>query len=86
MPSRRLHGAAERKCAVSIEDENVVAGRMMERSFADFVRACEVHILEESSKANGDTALIALLCDAVRLARETVDSVRRRVAMPGGAR
>ncbi len=48
----------------------IVAGERMDRSIADFVRACEVTIEDEQSKPAPDTALIALLCDAVRLTRE----------------
>jgi len=49
---------------------SVVAGTYMDRSIADFQRACCVHILEEQRKPSPDTALIALLCDAVRCSRE----------------
>ncbi len=49
---------------------NVVAGERMERSLADFTRACEVQILDEQRSPACDTALIGVLCDAVRLARE----------------
>ena len=49
---------------------SLVAGTYMDRSLADFQRACEVHIGEEQRKPNPDTALIAVLCDAVRCARE----------------
>lgn len=47
-----------------------IAGVYMDRSIADFQRACAVHIGEEQRKAAPDTALIALLCDAVRCSRE----------------
>lgn len=50
-----------------------VGGRRLLRSLADFERACKVHIAEEQDKLNPDNALIALLCDAVRLAREQED-------------
>ncbi len=42
----------------------------MERSIADFVRACEVLIADEQDKPLPDNGLIAVLCDAVRLTRE----------------
>lgn len=46
-----------------------VAGRM-ERTLADFERACLVHLENEQRRPNPDNALIAVLCDAVRLTRE----------------
>src|SRR4051812_12196758 len=49
----------------------------MERSIADFVHACEVEIERISRDANGDNAVLALLCDAVRLSREHVAYVTR---------
>jgi hypothetical protein len=52
------------------EEMSLVAGTYMDRSIADFQRACETHIAEEQRKPNPDTALIALLCDAVRCSRE----------------
>lgn len=51
----------------------------MERSLADFERACLVHVEEEQAKPNPDNATIALLCDAVRLARENVELYARLV-------
>lgn len=53
--------------------ENIVAGNQMERTLAEFERACEVHIQEEQRRPNPDNALIALLCDAVRLKREACE-------------
>lgn len=50
--------------------EHLVEGVYMERSLADFARACGVLIEDEQTKLSPDTALIALLCDAVRLTRE----------------
>lgn len=61
------------------DEERVVAGRRMKRSIADFVRSCEVEIERIARAAAGDTAVLALLCDAVRLAREYVDSQRNSV-------
>ncbi len=49
---------------------SVVAGNRMERSVVDFVRACEAHIEVEQERADPDTALIDLLCDAVRFTRD----------------
>lgn len=51
----------------------------MERSLADFERACLTHIEEEQAKPNPDNATIALLCDAVRLARENAEMFSRLV-------
>lgn len=47
-----------------------VAGDVMDRSLADFERACAVHIDDEQQKPAPDNALIGLLCDAVRLSME----------------
>ena len=47
-----------------------VGGEMMEGTIADHIRGCEVTLAEEQSKIAPDNALIALLCDSVRLARE----------------
>jgi hypothetical protein len=49
-----------------------VAGRM-ERTLAEFEGACLVHLDDEQRRATPDNALIALLCDAVRLKREHVE-------------
>lgn len=49
---------------------SLVAGERMERTLDDFVRACEVLLDEEQSKVAPNNALIAVLCDAVRLTRE----------------
>lgn len=59
-----------------------VAGRL-DRSLADFERACLVHLDEEQHRASPDNALIGLLCDAVRLARERVDLRLASPAAPG---
>ena len=47
-----------------------IAGTYMDRSLTDFQQACEVYIEREQGTLAPDTALLALLCDAVRLARE----------------
>lgn len=39
-------------------------------SLGYFERRCLVHMEDEQEKPNPDNALIAVLCDAVRLARE----------------
>ena len=50
--------------------EHLVAGMFMNRSLADFRRACGAHIAEGQQKVAPDTALIAPLCNAARLGRE----------------
>ena len=50
-----------------------VGGRKLETPLADFERSCLVHIREIQEETNPDTALIALLCNAVWLARECAD-------------
>ena len=51
------------------ESRRLVAGERMERSLDDFERACLVQIEEEQQKLLPDSALVGLLCDAVRLCR-----------------
>jgi hypothetical protein len=58
---------------VSLEADNIVAGRRMSASLSDHVMRCEALILEEQERPNPDNALIAVLCDSVRLARERAD-------------
>lgn len=53
-----------------------VAGRVLTVPIQTFVNRCLVHIEEEQRRANPDNALIAVLCDAVRLAREYVDFMK----------
>lgn len=50
-----------------------VAGRM-EKTIDAHVRACEVHLADEQAKPLPDSALIAVLCDSIRMAREYVES------------
>lgn len=52
-----------------------VAGRM-ECTNAEFERRCLVHLAEEQEKLLPDTALIALLCDAVRCVREYTETMQ----------
>ena len=59
------------------ESRRLVAGERMERSLDDFERACLVQIEEEQQKLLPDSALVGLLCDAVRLCR----TVRRGVGV-----
>lgn len=48
----------------------LVAGERMERPIYAFVLACDHLLADEQAKPNPDNALIAVLCDAVRLTRE----------------
>jgi hypothetical protein len=51
-------------------DISSVAGVYMDRSIADFRRACEILIIEEEQKPNPDDSLISVLRDSIRLTRE----------------
>jgi hypothetical protein len=55
----------------------------MQRSLADFEIACGVYIDNQQQQVSPDNALIALLCDAVRLAREHA-RIAGRVPRRGG--
>lgn len=50
-----------------------IAGRTLERSTSDFENACLVLIDEEQRKLDTNNAVVATLCDAVRLLREYYD-------------
>ena len=50
----------------------VIGGTYMDRSIAQFTRACQVLIKEEQDRLAPNNALISALCDAVRVARELV--------------
>lgn len=52
-------------------DRRMVAGDRMSITLAEFKRRCCVRIQEEQDKTNPDNAVIALWCEAVRLARES---------------
>lgn len=70
-----------RECKLRIETmgayeeelKGVVVLSPMEGSFVDFARAVKYHIEEEQSKINPDNALIATLCNAVRMGKEYLD-------------
>jgi hypothetical protein len=53
-----------------------VGGRVLPTTIASFTGRCLAHIQFEQEKAFPSNALIELLCDAVRLAREFTDSQR----------
>ena len=54
-----------------------VDGVYMDRSLNDFTRLCLMYLEEEQAGPVPDTHLIALLCDAVRLAREMAQLSQR---------
>lgn len=55
----------------------LVDGRTINRSLADFERACLVCLQNEQAKGDfSDSHLIGVLADAVRLAREYCDAVK----------
>lgn len=58
--------------------EELVEGRIMYCSLADFERACCIYIEMQLQQPTPDNALIGVLCDAVRLARETEDHYREK--------
>lgn len=62
---------AEEKPKATPMTASLVGGRRMERSIADFARACEVLLADEQECACPNNALVAVLCDAVRLTRES---------------
>jgi hypothetical protein len=51
-----------------------VGGRILDDALVNFERRCLIALDSELQRPNPDNALIALLCDAVRLARETGDN------------
>lgn len=60
-----------------------VGGRALtEWTVADFERNCRILIRDEQEKPNCDTRLIAVLCNAVRLAREQTDMARSAITPP----
>lgn len=61
-------------------DRELVAGDIMERSLHEFVRGCCVYIQSQQMQPSPDNTLISLLCDGVRLARESENHLRAIVA------
>jgi indole-3-glycerol phosphate synthase len=53
-----------------------VGGRSIDCSNAMFERRCRLALKAEQEKISPDNALIAVLCDAVRIAREYTDAMR----------
>jgi hypothetical protein len=58
----------------------VVGGQWMERSLVEFERACKLLLEAEQAKLAPDSALIGLLCDAVRLCRERDRQIQKEHA------
>jgi len=52
-----------------------VGGRHMEQTIQEHERRCLVFLAEEQRKPSPDNALVALLCDSVRMGREYCDAV-----------
>jgi len=52
------------------DQQEIVGGNWMEQTIAEHVRRAEHYIVEEQAKIAPDNALIALLCDSVRMSRE----------------
>jgi hypothetical protein len=52
-----------------------IAGRSLGCSLNEFERRCKVWLATEQEKPLPDNALVALLCDAVRLGREYGDTM-----------
>lgn len=53
-----------------------VGGRICEWSLSEFEHRCRVHLMREQEKPLPDNGLIAVLCNAVRLAREQADYMK----------
>lgn len=56
-----------------------VGGDYLQGTLCDHVRACTALIADEQSHHNPDNAVIAVLCNSVRLAREHVQLARSRI-------
>jgi len=54
-----------------------VAGRRIQMPIEDFEQACLVSITELQEQLNPDSALLGLLCESVRLARQWNDREQR---------
>lgn len=58
-----------------------VGGRRLHCSNAEFERRCLVHLAREERKLEPDNGLVALLGDAVRLAREYTDAMQQNTEL-----
>jgi hypothetical protein len=59
-----------------------VGGEMLPTTLAQFEQRCKVQLADEQRKPNPDNALIGLLCDAVRLARENESMAKAGITLP----
>lgn len=67
----------------SDDDLPAVGGRKLtEWTVADFERNCRIQIRDEQEKPDCDNRLIAVLCNAVRLAREQTDLMTNQLTIP----
>lgn len=55
--------------------DSLVAGRILNRTINDFIASCAAQIAQCCAEPAPDNALVSLLCDAVRLAREYGDAM-----------
>lgn len=69
----RLSGVLETANQKRAEDQGlpVASVGICHRTLTEFNQHCQIAILKEQSKALPDNILIALLCDAVRISRES---------------
>lgn len=58
-----------------------VGGEYVEKTLNEHVLACNALLFEEQQKANPDNALVAVLCDSVRLVRECARLAKRGLAI-----
>lgn len=74
--------AWRRRATDPVQQRAAVAGEYMQRSHADFERACEVAIGELQEQPNPPNHIIALLCDAVRVSRECCRQTQTNIMDP----
>jgi hypothetical protein len=67
----------EREAVNILDNENLVAGRVCEIPLLMLAERCGHFIEEEQNKILPDNALIDVLCNVVRLAREVRDKERK---------
>jgi hypothetical protein len=65
-----VHGEPRRRVAV--------AGDYMTISIAQFQDRADVILHEEQRKPNPDSALVAFICESVRMSREYVNAMKQR--------
>lgn len=56
----------------------IVEGRRLDGTLEEFVRSCRVLLAEEQRRVAPNNALVSLLCDGVRLAREYDETMTRK--------